>query len=74
MVRDNLETLYGAINDGALDVKVSKHARQELEAYLDGGLLCRSFHGFAQAKMFFRSWFGMPRMSSPKLVTLSSKY
>ena len=43
VVRDNLETLYGAIDDGALDVKVSKHARQELEAYLDCGLLCRGF-------------------------------
>ncbi len=41
VVRDNLETLYGAIADGALDVKVPKHAKKELEAYLDGGLLCR---------------------------------
>jgi hypothetical protein len=40
VVRDNLETLYGAIGDGALDVKVSKHARKELEGYLDCGLLC----------------------------------
>src|SRR6266496_2184918 len=29
VVRDNLETLYGAIDEGALDVKVSKHARKE---------------------------------------------
>jgi hypothetical protein len=43
VVRDNLETLYGAIDDGAIDVKVSKHARKELEAYLDCGLLCRGF-------------------------------
>ena|SRR6266567_1924890 len=28
VVRDNLETLYGAIDEGALDVKVSKHARK----------------------------------------------
>ena len=33
VVRDNLETLYGAIDEGALDVKVAKHARKELEAY-----------------------------------------
>ena len=43
VVRDNLETLYGAIDDGALDVRVPKHAKKELEAYLDCGLLCRGF-------------------------------
>ena len=42
-VRDNLETLYGAIDDGALDVRLPKHAKKELEAYLDCGLLCRGF-------------------------------
>jgi len=41
VVRDNLETLYGAIGDGALAVRIPKHARKELEAYLDCGLLCR---------------------------------
>jgi len=43
VVRDNLETLYGAIEDGALDVRLPKHARKELNAYLDCGLLCRGF-------------------------------
>jgi hypothetical protein len=43
VVRDNLETLYGAIADGALDVRIPKHAKKELEAYLDCGLLCRGF-------------------------------
>jgi hypothetical protein len=43
LVRDNLETLYGAIDDGALDVRVPKHAKKELEAYLDCGLLSRGF-------------------------------
>ena len=47
LVRDNIETLYGAIDDGALAVKVPKHAKKELEAYLDCGLLCR---GFARLK------------------------
>ncbi len=42
-MRDNLETLYGAIDDGALDVKLPKHAKKELEAYLDCGPLCRGF-------------------------------
>jgi len=35
LARDNLETLYGAIGDGALAVRIPKHARKELEAYLD---------------------------------------
>jgi len=43
VVRDNLETLYGAIGDGALAVRIAKHARKEMEAYLDCGLLCRGF-------------------------------
>ena len=47
LVRDNLSTLYGAIDDGALAVKIPKHAKKELEAYLDCGLLCR---GFARLK------------------------
>jgi len=28
IVRENLETLYGAIDDGALEVKIPKHARK----------------------------------------------
>ncbi len=28
VVRDNLETLYGAIDDGALAVRISEHARE----------------------------------------------
>lgn len=47
VVRDNLETLYGAIEDGAIAVRIPKHARKELEAYLSCGLLCR---GFARLK------------------------
>ena len=43
VVRDNLETLYGAIDDEALAVRIPKHARKELEAYLECGLLCRGF-------------------------------
>ena len=37
VVRDNLETLYGAIEDGAVAVRIPKHAKKELEAYLDCG-------------------------------------
>jgi len=43
VVRDNLETLYGAIGDGAIAVRIPKHARKELLAYLDCRLLCRGF-------------------------------
>ncbi len=38
-----LETLYGAIADGALEARVGKQARKELEAYLDCGVLGRGF-------------------------------
>ena len=38
---DNIETLYGAIEDGALAVRIPKHARKELEAYLDCGRIDR---------------------------------
>jgi hypothetical protein len=31
IVRDNLETLYGAIEDGAIVVRIPEHARKELE-------------------------------------------
>ncbi len=41
IVRDNLETLRGAVDDGA--VRITGHARRELEAYLGCGLLCRGF-------------------------------
>ena len=43
VVRDDLETLWGAIDDGAIAVRIPKHARKELEAYLGCGLLCRGF-------------------------------
>ncbi|WP_437568582.1 transposase zinc-binding domain-containing protein [Sorangium sp. So ce542] len=43
IVRDNVETLYGAIDDGAIAVRIPKHAKKEIEAYLDCGLLCRGF-------------------------------
>lgn len=43
VVRDNLDTLYAAIDDGALDVRIPKHAKKELDAFLDCGLLCRGF-------------------------------
>ncbi|WP_438000647.1 transposase zinc-binding domain-containing protein [Sorangium sp. So ce185] len=45
-MRDNVETLYGAIDDGAIAVRIPKHAKKELEAYLDCGLLCRGFARF----------------------------
>jgi hypothetical protein len=43
VVRDNVETLYGAIDDGAMAIRIPNHAKKELEAYLDCGLLCRGF-------------------------------
>ena len=41
MVQDNLATLYGAVDDGALAFR--GFVRKELEGYLDCGLLCRGF-------------------------------
>ena len=46
MVRDNLETLEAAICDGALAVRIPEHARRELVAFLECGLLCRGFARF----------------------------
>src|SRR4029453_11391048 len=43
VVKDNLETLYGAIGDGAIAGPLPKPARKELESYLDCGLLCRGY-------------------------------
>jgi hypothetical protein len=43
VVRDNVETLYGAIDDGAIAIRIPQHAKKELDAYLDCGLLCRGF-------------------------------
>jgi len=51
VVRDNLETLFGAIDDGALAVRIPRHARKELLAYLDCGLLCGPRPGFALAAL-----------------------
>jgi hypothetical protein len=42
VVRDNLETLYGATDDGALDVRLPTHAKKELEAFLNCGFAVAS--------------------------------
>jgi hypothetical protein len=43
VVRDNIETLCGTIDDGAVAVRIPQNAWRELETYLDCGLLCRGF-------------------------------
>jgi hypothetical protein len=43
VVRDNVETLYGSIDNGAIAIRIPEHAKKELEAYLHCGLLCRGF-------------------------------
>ena len=43
VVADNLATLYGAVDDGALGIALPRFVRKELEGYLDCGLLCRGF-------------------------------
>ena len=47
VVQENLDTLYGAVEDGALAIALPKFVRKELEGYLERGLLC---HGFARLK------------------------
>jgi hypothetical protein len=43
VVRDNLATLYAAVDDGALPIALPALVRKELDGYLDCGLLCRGF-------------------------------
>ena len=43
VVQDNLETLYGAVDDGAVKLALPRFVKKELEGYLDCGLLCRGF-------------------------------
>ena len=47
VVQENLDTLYGAVEDGALAIALPKFVRKELERYLACGLRC---HGFARLK------------------------
>jgi hypothetical protein len=47
VVRDNLETLYGAVDEGAVTIALPAFVKKELEGYLDCGVLCR---GFARLK------------------------
>jgi hypothetical protein len=43
VVRDNLATLYGAVEDGALPISLPAFVRKELDGYLGCGMLCRGF-------------------------------
>jgi len=43
VVRENLQTLYAAVEQGFTGAALPEFVRRELEAYLDCGLLCRGF-------------------------------
>jgi hypothetical protein len=43
VVQENVETLYAAVDDGAVSVSLPAFVRKELSAYLECGLLCRGF-------------------------------
>jgi hypothetical protein len=43
VVRENIETLYAAVEGGELGVSLPSFVRRELEAYLDCGVACRGF-------------------------------
>ena len=62
VVRDNLETLYAAVDDGALPFALPAFVRKELDGYLDCGLLCR---GFARLRC--------PACNESRLVSFSCK-
>ena len=62
VVRDNLATLYAAVDEGALPIALPGFVRKELDGYLDCGLLCR---GFA------RLW--CPACNESRLVSFSCK-
>ncbi len=42
VVQENLDTLYGAVEDGALAIALPKFVKKELEGYLECGLLCHN--------------------------------
>ena len=43
VVRENLHTLYAAVEDGSVGVALPGFVKRELEGYLACGLLCRGF-------------------------------
>ena len=43
VVRENLQTLYAAVEEGLVGAALPDFVRRELESYLDCGLLCRGF-------------------------------
>jgi hypothetical protein len=43
VVRDNLATLHGAVEDGVLSISLPAFVRKELSGYLACGMLCRGF-------------------------------
>ena len=43
VVRENLHTLYAAVEHGSVGVALPKFVKRELEAFLNCGLLCRGF-------------------------------
>jgi hypothetical protein len=43
VVQENIETLYEAVDEGAVDLSLPKFVRSELSGYLECGMLCRGF-------------------------------
>jgi hypothetical protein len=56
----HLDTLYCAMDDGAMDVRLPKHAKKELEAYLDCGLLCRLLGALTRLFVGVNVWVNAP--------------
>ncbi len=51
VVRENLDTLYDAVDEGALSIALPKFVRKELEGYLDCGLLCRRLRAHSMRRL-----------------------
>ena len=65
VVRENLETLYAAIDDGALSIALPPFVRAELDGYLACGLLGLLCRGFA--------WLSCETCNESRLVAFSCK-
>ncbi len=56
VVRDNLETLYGAIDEGALEIKLPKHARRSSRATSTAVCCAEVSRGFGAGCVARAAW------------------
>jgi len=56
VVRDNLETLYGAVDDGTVKMALPRFVRKEVEGYLERGTLRLGSRGYGATTARRRAW------------------